>query len=121
MTPHRTLHRAARQALLPAVLLPAAALLAGCAGAGTGSLDAQSATPSPTCLVHQTNQPADRYTAGANSDTRSVLEMMRYYTANGTKAYCDGKPATSTDRRWTELYTDLGGDPVHVPRPDRTP
>ncbi|WP_267886062.1 hypothetical protein [Kitasatospora azatica] len=39
---------------------------------------------------------------------------MRFYTANGTKAYCDGRPATATDQQWTQLYRTLGGDPVHV-------
>jgi hypothetical protein len=34
--------------------------------------------------------------------------MLRYYTANGAKAFCDGKPSTGTDRRWTDLYTALG-------------
>ncbi|MFJ1706579.1 hypothetical protein [Kitasatospora sp. NPDC088346] len=112
MTPHRTVP-------LAALLAVAVIVLSGCAGPDTGSLDAQRATPSPTCLVHQTKQPGDHYTSGTGADTRSILEMMRYYTANGGKAYCDGKPPTTTDRRWTDLYTDLGGDPGHVPGPTR--
>ncbi|WP_371483555.1 hypothetical protein [Kitasatospora sp. NBC_00315] len=106
MTPHR---------VLPLAALLATVLLGGCGASDDGSLDSQAATPTPTCLVHQANQPANRYTDGTGADTRSVLEMMRYYTANGTKAFCDGKPPTSTDLRWMNLYTTLGGDGAHVP------
>ncbi|MDF9816199.1 hypothetical protein [Streptomyces sp. SPB162] len=102
----------------------AAALLAvvatgGCAPA-SGLLDAQDGTSSPTCRIHQTRGPADRYTAGAHADPRSVLQLMRYYTANGTKAYCDGKPPTDTDHLWTRLYTELGGSAAHLSPADKT-
>jgi hypothetical protein len=106
VTPHRS---------LPFGLLVACLLLGGCAGEQRGSLDAQPGTPSPTCLVHQTRRPGGDYTAGRDADTRSVLEMMRYYTVNGTKPYCDGEPPGSADRAWTDLYTSLGGDRSHVP------
>ncbi|GAA2088204.1 hypothetical protein GCM10009759_10180 [Kitasatospora saccharophila] len=97
------------------VLSAAPALfLAGCAGPPRGDLDPQAATPSPTCLVHQSHEPADRYTAGRDADTAAVLEVMRYYTANGRTPYCDGKPPTATDRAWQQLYTRLGGDPAHL-------
>ncbi|MFJ7244419.1 hypothetical protein ACIQWA_07180 [Kitasatospora sp. NPDC098652] len=109
MPPRRTLTFAA---------LIATALLTGCATT-RGALNAQADTPSPSCLVHQTKEPADRYTAGTGADTLSILEMMRYYTANGAKTYCDGKPPTSTDRHWTDLYTALGGDSGRVPAPPR--
>ncbi|MEW1859794.1 MULTISPECIES: hypothetical protein [unclassified Streptomyces] len=100
----------------------AAAALSACAGPTTGPLDAQTATPSPTCRVHQTKQPALPYTAGAHADTISVLQLMHYYTANGTKAFCDGKPPTDADRQWTDLYTRLGGAPAHLSaRTVRTP
>ncbi|MEV4561469.1 hypothetical protein AB0K51_31415 [Kitasatospora sp. NPDC049285] len=88
--------------------------LAGCAGPSRGSLDTQPATPSPSCLAHQTREPAERYTAGRSADTTAVLEMMRYYTANGRTPYCDGKPPTAADRAWQQLYTRLGGDPAHL-------
>ncbi|MER8188677.1 hypothetical protein [Kitasatospora sp. NPDC094015] len=112
MTAHRTLSLGA---------LLAVALLGGCSAPDAGSLDAQSATASPTCLVHQTKLPADRYAAGAGANTGSVLELLRYYTANGTKAFCDGKPPSGTDRRWMDLYADLGGDRSHVARPEQVP
>ncbi|MFF4345674.1 hypothetical protein ACFY00_37940 [Kitasatospora sp. NPDC001540] len=100
------------------LLATAAALLTGCGGGGSdGSFDAQPGTPSPTCLQHQEQQPGSRYTGGERSDPTAVLEMMRFYTANGTKAYCDGRPPTDTDLRWMRLYTDLGGDAGHVAAP----
>ncbi|WP_329561516.1 hypothetical protein [Kitasatospora sp. NBC_01266] len=96
-----------------AVLL-AATVLSGCAASHEGALNSQADTPSPTCLVHQAKEPAPRYRAGTSADTLSILELMHYYTANGTKAFCDGKPPTSTDRHWMDLYTGLGGDRGHV-------
>ncbi|MFC9324280.1 hypothetical protein [Kitasatospora sp. NPDC057015] len=108
-----------RPALL-AVLIAAAAL-GGCAASDEGALDTQAGTAAPDCLVHQAKSPGSRYTAGTGADTGAVLEMMRYYTANGTKGFCDGKPATATDRRWTDLYTTLGGDRAHLAAPPRTP
>ncbi|MGR8007602.1 hypothetical protein [Streptomyces hypolithicus] len=95
------------------VTLAAAALglalgLSGCASR-TGRLDVQPATPSPSCRVHQTKEPGGQYTAGPGADTGAVLEMMRYYAANAAKPFCDGAPATDADRRWTELYAELGG------------
>ncbi|WP_052707769.1 hypothetical protein [Streptomyces rubellomurinus] len=101
---------------LPAlvVALTLCSLTTGCGGNENGSFDAHPATPSPSCLQHQQQEPGTRYTGGEKSDPTSVLTMMRFYTANGTKAYCDGKPATTTDLRWTQLYRALGGDPSHV-------
>ncbi|WP_195911344.1 hypothetical protein [Streptomyces kaniharaensis] len=106
-----------RLTLTTAAALLGAVLLSGCSHPSDAGFDAQSATPSPTCLVHQTRDPGNRYTAGNSAAPRAVLEMMRYYTANGTKAYCDGQPPTGTDRHWTGLYTTLGGDPTHLGTP----
>lgn len=100
-----------------ATALAACALAAGCGTPSQGRFDTQSATPSPRCLQHQTQSPGTKYTAGDASDPTSVLEMMRFLTANGTKAYCDGRPATKTDVQWVQLYQKLGGDPAHVENP----
>ncbi|TYC69365.1 hypothetical protein [Streptomyces sp. CB01881] len=89
-------------------------LVAGCGAEPDGGFDAQGDTPSPSCIQHQSQSPGSRYTGREKSDPRSVLEMMRFYAANGTKAFCDGKPPTGTDRQWMELYTALGGDASHV-------
>ncbi|MFE9249616.1 hypothetical protein [Streptomyces sp. NPDC007088] len=96
------------------VLLSALAM-AGCsAPSDDGRFDAQSASPSPTCRVHQKTEPGRRYTGGPRADTGAVLEMMRYYTAHGTKRFCDGRGPTATDREWTDLYARLGGERAHV-------
>ncbi|MFE3878632.1 hypothetical protein ACFXPX_30075 [Kitasatospora sp. NPDC059146] len=104
--------RRAVRLLVPA--LAAVTALAGCGGEPDGRFDAQAGTPSPSCIQHQSQDPGSAYTGREKSDPKSVLEMMRFYTANGTKTYCDGRPPTDTDRHWTELYTALGGDAVHV-------
>ncbi|MFD8780914.1 hypothetical protein [Kitasatospora sp. NPDC059599] len=106
-----------RRAHLLCLVLLAAPLLAACGDEPGGSFDAQPGTPSPSCLLHQSREPGTDYTGGEKSDPRAVLEMMRFYTANGTKTYCDGKPPSDTDRRWTDLYAGLGGDPSRVARP----
>ncbi|MFJ4921664.1 hypothetical protein [Streptomyces sp. NPDC088725] len=103
--------------IISSVSLLAALALSGCAPSPGGSLDAQPGTPSPTCRVHQRNEPAAKYSAGSRADTRAVLELLRYYTANGTKSFCDGKAASRTDRRWSDLYTRLVGE--HGNRPGR--
>ncbi|MFD9124554.1 hypothetical protein [Kitasatospora sp. NPDC059571] len=103
--------------LIAPALIAAVTALTGCSADHSGSFDAQAGTPSPTCLQHQTRTPGTPYTAGESADPRAVLEMMRYYTANGTKHYCDGKPPTDTDQRWTALYRTLGGDPERVKTP----
>ncbi|QKW18170.1 hypothetical protein HUT16_03030 [Kitasatospora sp. NA04385] len=101
---------------LAAGILPAL-LLAGCGAPDRGDLDTRPATPSPGCLVHQTREPAERYTAGREADTGAVLGVLRYYTANGRTPYCDGKQPTAADLAWQRLYTGLGGDPAHLARP----
>ncbi|MFJ6836395.1 hypothetical protein [Streptomyces sp. NPDC091209] len=95
--------------IAPVAALLGAIALSGCGTSADGRLDVQANDPTPVCRVHQKQPPGNRYTAGAKADTRAVLQMLRYYTANGTKAFCDGKPSTGTDRRWTDLYTALGG------------
>ncbi|MBT2487192.1 hypothetical protein J7E96_01275 [Streptomyces sp. ISL-96] len=106
-----------RRIIFSAALLAALAV-SGCAPSPNGSLDTQTATPSPSCRVHQTTDPGPRYTAGSRADTGSVLEMMRYYTAHGSKPFCDGEDPTSADRRWMDLYAQLGGEGRRTPGPD---
>ncbi|MFD5520126.1 hypothetical protein [Streptomyces sp. NPDC127066] len=99
----------ARRPITHVAALLGAIALSGCGASADGRLDVQANDPTPVCRVHQKQPPGSRYTAGTKADTGAVLQMLRYYTANGTKAFCDGKPSTSTDRRWTDLYTTLGG------------
>ncbi|WP_327064591.1 hypothetical protein OG500_01930 [Kitasatospora sp. NBC_01250] len=98
-------------------LLLACGLASGCSPSSDGVFDARATTASRTCQAHQTQQPGHRYTAGPGADTESILMMMRYYTANGTKTFCDGHPPTPTDVRWMDLYQALGGEPAHIGRP----
>ncbi|WP_367125562.1 hypothetical protein [Streptomyces phytohabitans] len=104
----------ARHLALGAVLLTGLALTGCGRDTSDGSLDVQSATPSPTCRVHQTEEPGDQYTGRSDADPRAVLELMRYYTANGAKPFCDDRAPTGTDRRWADLYSQLGGGREHV-------
>lgn len=98
-----------------------AALAAGLAGCGSGGDDDgrfatgnESAYPLG-CLEHQMAKPGQAYTGGENAETTTVLKMLRYYTANkAVRAFCDGKGPSDTDRRWAELYVELGSEPAHV-------
>jgi hypothetical protein len=62
-----------------------------------------------SCMVHQAEPPGARYLEREMRNTSEVLALMRYYTANGTKPYCDAAPATDADRAWAQLYVNLGG------------
>lgn len=66
------------------------------------------------CLAHQGQQPGPLYTAGAQADTGHVLQMMQYYTSNGTKPFCDGAKPTAFDLDWARLYVSLGGQAAKV-------
>jgi hypothetical protein len=83
-------------------------------GPGGGAFNDQASEAKPGCMVHQKEKPGKDYTGGAAQDTGKVLRMLRYYSVNGNKAYCDGKAATSTDQAWARLYVDLGADPTKV-------
>lgn len=61
------------------------------------------------CMEHQPDSPGTAYTGGEDGDTASILEVFRYYVANGDKGYCDGEPPSDTDREWAQLVVDLDG------------
>ncbi|MDQ6873857.1 MAG: hypothetical protein M3042_02165 [Actinomycetota bacterium] len=67
-------------------------------------------------MVHQTAPPDSDYTSGSKANTGKILRMLRYYNANGDKAYCDKKLANPTDNAWARLYVRLGADPEKVRR-----
>jgi hypothetical protein len=90
----------------------AVVLLAGCGSSSTGAafrtqpnlvVDAAS----QTCLVHQTKSPTTAYRGGAGGTTADELTFLAYYTANGNKKFCDGKPANAKDKEWAGLYVTL--------------
>jgi len=67
-----------------------------------------------TCMTHQKHRPTSAYTGGQQASSELLLGMFAYYTANGTKAYCDRKPPTDTDRTWARRYVGLGGTSENV-------
>ncbi|WP_436774292.1 hypothetical protein [Yinghuangia sp. YIM S09857] len=93
------------------------ALLTACSGGG-GKKDAPAAgdggfAPAPgtaACQEHQANEPGVEYTSEEEGDTGKVFEMLRHYTANGRKPFCDGKPPTDLDKRWAGLFLGFGAD-----------
>jgi hypothetical protein len=61
-----------------------------------------------TCMKHQPASPGIRYTDPALRNTAEIFTLLRYYTANGNKPYCDRKPATEIDKQWAQLYVAQG-------------
>lgn len=93
----------------------ALAALAGCSsGPDPGPVFNDEGRQAVACLAHQIEEPGARYTDREVRNSGQVLTMMRYYTAHGTKPYCDGAPADESDRAWARTYLDLGGTPDKV-------
>jgi hypothetical protein len=67
-----------------------------------------------TCLKHQPQPPGTRYTDDTHRRTGETLALLRYYTANGAKPYCDGAGPTDIDRQWVDIYVRLGADRGNV-------
>ncbi|MFI6302052.1 hypothetical protein ACIBCH_09290 [Amycolatopsis thailandensis] len=70
-----------------------------------------------TCMKHQPRAPGPRYTDDSIRRTDETLALLRYYTANGAKPYCDGNDVTDVDRQWIDVYVALGADAEKVKRP----
>ena len=113
-----------RVAVCGVALTIAAAGLVGCSSA-TSAAPATGATfqlppgfavqaAAQTCLLHQTDPPTKEFMGGPSASPAVQLPFMAYLTANGTKAFCDGKPATDTDKKWAELYVKLTSQPALV-------
>ena len=67
-----------------------------------------------SCMKHQPQPPGARYTDDTTRRTGETLALLRYYTANGAKPYCDGRGPTGIDRQWIDLYVRLGADRKNV-------
>lgn len=67
-----------------------------------------------SCQLHQTDAPTSGYRGGQASQPTLELPFLAYFTANGDKPYCDGKPPTATDKEWAKLYVQLTGNRVKV-------
>src|SRR5690349_19437224 len=63
-----------------------------------------------SCMKHQEQQPGEEYFDEGNWDTVVSLSILRYYTSNGAKPYCDGKAASDADQGWRKLYVQMGAD-----------
>jgi hypothetical protein len=107
-----------RQVLGPTVVALVLGLGAVACGGSTAkatksTFNAQTGRPL-TCMAHQTAAPTPLDRPGAHEDPASVLAVLRYYTANGNKPYCDHRPASSIDRTWIALYLAGGAQKSHV-------
>jgi hypothetical protein len=67
-----------------------------------------------TCMKHQPASPGTRYTDPALKNTLEILNLLRYYAANGNKPYCDRNPATDIDKKWAQLYVTQGATRSNV-------
>ncbi len=85
-------------------------ILAGCGQAppGPGPVFDNETGGALTCMKHQLTSPGARYTDPALKNTVEIFNLLRYYTANGNKPYCDGNPATDVDKKWAQFYLTQG-------------
>jgi hypothetical protein len=103
-------------------LVASALCLTAACGGGKGAAPAASpfndeGNRAVSCMTHQTAAPVAVDQPGAKTeDPASVLAYLRYYTTNGNKAYCDSKPASTTDRRWLALYLAGGASRSNIKR-----
>jgi hypothetical protein len=67
-----------------------------------------------TCMKHQPALPGARYTDPAFRNTGEIFTLLRYYTANGNKPYCDRNPATDIDKKWAQFYVTQGAAQSNV-------
>jgi hypothetical protein len=92
-------------------------VLAGCGGKGTGvGAFNDEGNRTLSCMAHQTMAPDAANRPGSSEDPERVLTYLHYYTVNGHKPYCDGNPATATDRQWLALYVAGGAGRGHITR-----
>lgn len=97
-------------------LVLAALVLAGCsqAPAEMGPRFNDEGQGDITCMQHQQDRPGERYLNPDNWDTDLTLPLLRYYTTNGKKPYCDGQAATEIDKLWLDIYLKLGADGANI-------
>ena len=97
------------------LIVLAALALAACSSepTATAAFDDQQQSDI-SCMKHQEQTPGEEYFDEGNWDTVVSLSILRYYTANGTKPYCDGKEATAADQGWRKLYVRMGADQANI-------
>ncbi|SEO98673.1 hypothetical protein SAMN04489732_10388 [Amycolatopsis saalfeldensis] len=98
------------------VLAAVCLLAAGCSAAppDPGPVFDNEASQAVGCMKHQTTAPGARYTDPSQVRTDETLPLLRYYTANGRKRYCDGAAPSDVDRAWAGLYVRLGAQRANV-------
>lgn len=109
------MRRSARLTVTAGLLLAIGALPACSSAPDPGPVFNNEGGAEVSCLVHQTGTPGARYTDREMRDTGEVLALMKYYTGNGAKPFCDGAAADESDRAWARVYVDLGGTEEKVP------
>lgn len=104
--------RRLRRAVVTALLFGA---VAACGVADPGPrFDDETTGGDLVCMKHQPQPPGTRYTDDTARRTGETLALLRYYTANGAKPYCDGDGPTDVDRQWVDIYVSLGADRKNV-------
>ncbi|MDX8054336.1 hypothetical protein SK571_33620 [Lentzea sp. BCCO 10_0798] len=97
------------------LIVLAALALTACTTQGTATARFDDELQSDvSCMKHQEQTPGEEYFDEGNWDTVVSLSLLRYYTANGTKPYCDGKAATGADQAWRRLYVQMGADQTNL-------
>ncbi|MCS7480545.1 hypothetical protein ACFFQW_21155 [Umezawaea endophytica] len=91
-------------------------VLAGCTSGATaaGVKFDDEGLADVACMKHQPAPPAADYTDEDGGPTDEVLPVLRYYTAHGKKAFCDGTGPNEADKAWAAVYVDLGADKANV-------
>lgn len=108
------MHNRLRGAVLSTLFFGAAACTATTPDPGPRFDDEAGAERALACMKHQPQAPGARYTADTSRRTDETLALLRYYTANGAKPYCDGHGPTGIDRQWIDIYVSLGADRKNV-------
>ena len=93
--------------------LAGAVLVAGCGSSSTRrrlqdpARPGRSTPPRRAAWCTSPKSPTAAYKGGAGATTTEELTFLAYYTANGNKKFCDGKPANAKDKAWAALYVTL--------------
>ncbi|WP_233224098.1 hypothetical protein [Amycolatopsis sp. CA-128772] len=97
------------------VLIVCCLLVAGCsAPPDPGPVFDNEGNRPVSCMKHQPAGPGARYLDPAQVRTDETLPLLRYYTANGRKAYCDRAAPSDADRAWAGVYVSLGAERANV-------
>lgn len=106
--------RRLRRAVLTALLFGTVAACGVAAPDPGPRFDDETTGGDLVCMKHQPRPPGARYTDDTARRTDQTLALLRYYTANGAKPYCDDNGPTDIDRQWVDIYVSLGADRKNV-------